>query len=206
MNEAIAGFILMAGFTACNSDTTTSTTTTDSSSTAKSMDTGTGENKMTDNQMPTTPPATSKMPLSKGDSMFVMKAAAGGMMEVQGGNTAQQNAESGRVKNFGAMMVADHSKANSELMAIASSRGLTPPADLPADMKMHMNEMAKMKGKSFDSRYISMMIADHKEDIADFEKEASGGNDAEVKAFAAKTLPVLKMHLDSIQAISKRKM
>jgi putative membrane protein len=170
-----------------------------------SADSNAGNKDAMKDNTSTTTPITAKMPLSKADSMFVMKAAAGGMMEVQGGNTAQQNAMSDRVKNYGAMLVADHSKANSELMALASARGLTPPADLPADMKKHLDMMAKMKGKSFDRQYISMMLTDHKKDVADFEKQANGGNDPELKAFAAKTLPVLKMHLDSVQALSKMK-
>jgi putative membrane protein len=90
-------------------------------------------------------------------------------------------------------------------MAIAAGRGITPPADLPADKKKHLADMAKMKGKSFDSHFISMMNTDHKKDIELFEKQAASGADAELKAFAAKTLPVLKMHLDTSQALSKIK-
>jgi putative membrane protein len=44
------------------------------------------------------------------------------------------------------------------------------------------------------------MVADHKKDIAEFEKEASSGKDPEIKAFAAKTLPTLREHLKLAQA------
>src|SRR5437868_6013679 len=43
---------------------------------------------------------------------FMNKAAMGGMAEVEMGKLAQQNASSPRVKNFGDMMVRDHSSAN----------------------------------------------------------------------------------------------
>jgi putative membrane protein len=212
-NLTIAGLILMAGFTACNGDSggTSSTTTTDNA-TATSSDTSnansgtTNTTTMDNNTNSATTSTAAKLPLSKDDSMFVMKAAVGGMLEVQSGTTAQQNGVNDRVKNFGTMLVNDHTKANSELMAIASGRGITPPADLPADKKKHLDDMAKMKGKSFDSHFISMMNADHKKDIELFEKQANSGADAELKAFAAKTLPVLKMHLDTAQALSKAKM
>ncbi len=213
MNLAIAGLILMASFTACNGDSGTSSTTTTDNTSVTSSDSSNGNNGAmnstpTDNNNTnsTTTATAAKMPFSKADSMFVMKAAMGGMMEVQSGTTAQQNAMSDRVKSFGTMLVNDHSKANSELMAIASGRGVTPPAELPADKKKHLDDMAKMKGKTFDSHFISMMLNDHKKDIAEFEKQANSGTDAELKAFAAKTLPTLKMHLDSVQALAKMKM
>ena len=54
-------------------------------------------------------------------SNFAVKAANGGMMEVELGKIAQDNASSPRVKAFGAMMVKDHSEANSNLKGIANS-------------------------------------------------------------------------------------
>lgn len=204
-NQLIAGFILMAGFTACNSDSTT-TTTTDSTSVSSSDSGNAMNNSMPmENTSTDTSPA-SKMPLSKGDSMFVMKAAVGGMLEVESGKAAQQNGMNDRVKGFGSMLIADHSKANSELMSLVSGRGITLPTALPADKQKHIDDMMKMQGKAFDKHFVSMMSTDHKKDIAEFEKQANSGDDAELKAFAAKTLPTLKMHLDSVQALAKIKM
>lgn len=200
----------LAGAVACNNGSNTGTAA--SSDSGTNATTSTTNNTMTTNSdstghTGTTPSATAtKMALNAADSTFVMKAAVGGMVEVAGGNTAQANAANARVKAYGAMMVADHGKANAELMTLASSKGITLPAALPADKQKHIDEMGKMKGKAFDSHYATMMISDHKKVIADFEKEASSGTDPDVKAWAAKTLPVLKTHLDSIQSISKMKM
>ncbi|WP_069658813.1 DUF4142 domain-containing protein [Arcticibacter eurypsychrophilus] len=132
---------------------------------------------------------------------FAVKAGAEGMMEVELGTIAQQNAKSARVKGFGAMMVKDHSKANKELMALASSKGITIPSTMPVEMQNHINEMKKMKGADFDKHYMSMMTDDHKEDINLFEKASKNAPDADLKAFATKTLPVLSTHLDSAKAI-----
>jgi putative membrane protein len=206
MNLIACSTILVGSLVACNSSSDTSTTTSDSTHTSTTMNTpGTDSMNSTGGANSSSAPV-SKTPLNAGDSTFVMKAAAGGMMEVNAGNTAQANAANDRVKGFGTMMVNDHSKANSELMSLASSKGLTLPSALPADMQKHVDEMAKLKGKSFDSHYMSMMLNDHKKDIADFEKEAASGNDPDLKAWASKTLPTLKAHLDSAQAISKMKM
>ena len=147
-----------------------------------------------------------KPPLGKADSTFVMKAAMGGMMEVEAGKIAQQNAQSDRVKAFGSMMVNDHTNANNELMALAQGRGLTVPTTLPADMQKHLDAMRDMKGKAFDSHYMGMMLNDHKKDVGEFEKESTSGQDDELKSWAGKTLPTLKTHLDSAQALNKARM
>jgi putative membrane protein len=145
-------------------------------------------------------------PIPKEDSAFVLEAAKGGMMEVEAGNLAQQNAASQRVKDFGAMMVRDHSAANNELKSLVSGRGIMLPDSLPADMRKHLDAMKKMTGKAFDTHYVSMMLSDHKKDVSKFEKESKDAKDADIRNFAGKTLPTLKTHLDSIQAISKGKM
>jgi putative membrane protein len=49
------------------------------------------------------------------------------------------------------------------------------------------------------------MIRDHTADIGEFEREVSLGSDATVRAFAAKTLPVLREHLKMAQSIKPGK-
>lgn len=174
-----------------------------------SKDTTTTSTTMTTDTTPKNAPTTQPInttPLGKEDSLFVREAAIGGMMEVEAGTIAQQNAANQRVKDFGSMMVRDHSQANNELKSLVSSRGIMLPDSLPANERKHLNDMKKMTGKSFDSHYVSMMISDHKKDISKFEKASKDAKDADIKNWATKTLPTLRMHLDSIQAISKSKM
>jgi putative membrane protein len=135
------------------------------------------------------------------DHNFVSKAASGGMMEVELGKVAQQNAQNQRVKNFGAMMVRDHSKANQELISIASGKNYNIPASMNTEHQNMMEDMKKMSGAAFDEHYMNMMVSDHNKDIEEFRKQANQGNDAGIKAFASKTLPVLETHLDSAKAI-----
>jgi putative membrane protein len=58
-----------------------------------------------------------------------------------------------------------------------------------------------LSGKSFDEAYVKMMVEDHKEDVADFQKESESATDPDVKNFVSKTLPVLQSHLDKITQI-----
>lgn len=131
---------------------------------------------------------------------FIEEAARGGMMEVELGKIAMQNAESKNVKDFGDMMVKDHSAANAELMEIAKSKNI-----MLAENKAepHIDQMKSRKGVDFDKAYVEMMVEDHEKDVSAFEK-ATGFSDAAVSAFAGKTLPVLKKHLEAIRAIQAK--
>jgi putative membrane protein len=135
------------------------------------------------------------------DSKFSVEAASGGMAEVQLGELAQQKAASQKVKDFGKMMVRDHSKANDELKAIAMKKNITLPPAPGEDHMDHIKKLSEKSGKEFDKDYVDMMVDDHKTDIDKFEKCSKDAKDADLKAFAAKTLPVLKEHLAAIKKI-----
>ena len=135
------------------------------------------------------------------DEDFLKEAANGGLMEVELGKYAEENAANPRVQKFGAMMVRDHSKVNDELKSLAKSKNIELPATLDDTHKNKLDEMMKEKGDDFDKAYVKDMVDDHEKDVDQFQKQAENGKDDEVKAFAAKTLPVLLMHLDSAKAI-----
>ncbi len=135
------------------------------------------------------------------DADFAVEAANGGMMEVKMGELAQMNGSSADVKSFGKMMVDDHSKANDELKSLASQKNIMLPTTLGNDMQEKYDEMAKKTGKEFDKDYVDMMVKDHKDDVDAFKEEANDGKNADIKAFASKTLPTLEMHLQKIQSI-----
>ncbi len=141
-------------------------------------------------------------PVQKDASDFAVAAANGGMMEVELGKVAEEKGISQRVKDFGAMMVKDHSAANDNLKSIATSLNITLPDSVSNDTRQEIDKMKMKKGKAFDKAYVDMMLDDHKKDIAEFRKCADNCSDSTIKSFAATTLPVLEKHLDSIQAIA----
>ena len=67
---------------------------------------------------------------------------------------------------------------------------------------MH-DKLAKLSGAEFDKAYVAAMLDDHQKDVREFSRVASGNGDADVKAFASKTLPTLKEHLQQAQDLSK---
>ena len=133
------------------------------------------------------------------DQAFVRKAAEGGMAEVELGKLAQEKGSSADVKTFGQRMVDDHSKANDELKSIAQSKNITLPTNLNAKDKALRGRLEKLSGPAFDRAYMQAMVKDHRADVNEFRHESKAGADADVKAFAAKTLPTLEDHLKLAQ-------
>ncbi len=137
--------------------------------------------------------ADSKVDMS--DKSFITNAAEAGMAEVNAGSMAVGKSASEDVKTFGKMMVTDHNKANEELKTIAMSKSV----ELPTSPSLMQQAKAKMldgkSGAEFDKSFASTMVSDHKTVIKMFAKESREGDDADLKAFAKKTLPTLKMHL-----------
>ena len=138
-----------------------------------------------------------------GPADFVEEAAQGGMAEVELGKLASTKAKDPEVKKFGQMMVADHTKANSELKTLAQSKKWTLPTDMGSFKDTH-DDLSKLSGEEFDRAYVDQMVEDHDADVEAFEEQAKGSTDPELKAFAAKTLPTLRKHLETIKAIQAR--
>ena len=124
------------------------------------------------------------------------------MSEVELGQLAQQKAASPAVKDFGAMMVKDHTAANDKLKALAASKQVSLPDSPSVMQKATKTKLNMLSGDTFDKSYVKGMIEDHKTDIKEFQKEASQGKDPDATAFAAATLPTLQAHLTKIQSIA----
>jgi putative membrane protein len=195
--------------------------------------------------------------LDSTDRKFVMEAAQGGMEEVSLGHMAVDKATNPDVKQFAQRMIDDHSKANSELMALASQKGVNLPSGNQAmnnqsspindsssstsdataqsstsqtstsqtstsqtgtnttgerhartDEMMSdqagMNKLSGLSGADFDREYVNMMVKDHEKDVKEFEKASTKAKDPDVRAWAAKTLPTLRDHLQQVRDIQSR--
>lgn len=143
--------------------------------------------------------------MAAADRDFLMDAAMGGMLEVELGRLATQQGASDAVKQFGQRMVDDHSKANEELMSLAQSKGITLPTAIDEKHKKDMTKLSSLSGAEFDREYSKMMLSDHRKDVSEFEKQSTHGTDADLKAFASKTLPTLQEHLKMAEALPGNK-
>ena len=159
---------------------------------------------------PETPPPTADKPqagqaavVTGADATFVKKAADGGMAEVSLAKLAQEKASNADVKSFAAKLEKDHSQANDDLKELASKKSITLPTEPSKNHKALHDKLAKLSGAEFDKAYVAAMLEDHQKDVREFSRVASSNGDADVKAFASKTLPTLKEHLQQVQDLSK---
>lgn len=140
--------------------------------------------------------------LTRADSAFLKQAAENGHAEVEGSRLALQKSTNAEVKRFAQQMIDDHTKASRELAALASSKGLPVPADATLVQKGKLKVLEAREGASFDRHYAeSMGVEAHKDTIRLFTRAAKEADDAEAKAFAARTLPTLQHHLQAAEQL-----
>jgi putative membrane protein len=202
-NRILVSALLLVFVFACKKSET-STATTETSTTATSATDTSGTTTTSTSATTTSSTGGTVSNLSAEDKDFVMKAAVGGMAEVQMGQTAESKAQNADVKAFGKRMVDDHGKANDELKSLATNKGLTLPAELDKEHKDAADHLASMSGKDFDKTYMSHMVADHEKDVKEFEKAAKDAKDADIKSWASKTLPTLQDHLRQAKETQKK--
>lgn len=165
-----------------------------------SLDNPAAQPGQTGNTSTQTDSGSNKM-MKSADAKFAMKAAQGGMAEVQLGQLAAQKASNPDVKAFGQMMVDDHTKANDQLKSVAGQENITLPTTLDAKDQALMTKLQGLSGEDFDKTYVKAMVKDHQQDVKEFQKEADKGKDPQIKNFASQTLPVLQQHLSKAQGL-----
>jgi len=133
---------------------------------------------------------------------FITEAIQGNLAEVDMGKLAQQNGASDGVKSFGQMLQKDHADANEKAKAAAKTAGVAAPTAPSAKQKADYDRMSKLKGAQFDTEFATHMVADHKKDIAEYEK-ASQENDT-IGKYAKEALPTLNKHLETAQPLQTK--
>jgi len=141
--------------------------------------------------------------LSRSDANFVKEATQGGLMEVKLGQTAKDHGQSADVKNYGEMLVKDHTKANDKLSQLAGQKGVNLAKEIEPKHTDMIKEMEGKQGADFDRAFIEHAVKDHRKDISKFESASRSLNDSELKAFATETLPTLRHHLNEAERIAK---
>ena len=133
-------------------------------------------------------------PVSAEDKDFAMKAAQGGLAEIELGTLAQKRGSTQQIRDFGKMLVDNHTALDNELNQLAAKHGLELPTEPgTADRQSHAL-LSKLSGSRFDREFVKDFIEGHHDDLAEFRKEAARGSNPALKAFAADTLATLHEH------------
>lgn len=140
----------------------------------------------------------------EGDVDFATHVVSAGMAEIEMGNLAIANGSSPEVKQFGQVMITDHTSTNEELRNTVQAKKMALPM-APTDRQLKKIEsLRKVTGAAFDEDYIQAVIGEHKDVISLFEKEAEKGNDPDLKTWAGAKLPILRHHLQMAEEIQQR--
>lgn len=133
------------------------------------------------------------------DADFVANAVASNLAEIQLAKLAIERSSNPEVKKVAQMLEADHTKTLTELKALASAKSITVPVEPEDEAMRDVKNLREEKAEDFDKKWLDEVEDMHEKSIDKFEKRADKGEDAEIKAFASKTLPHLKMHKEKIE-------
>jgi putative membrane protein len=138
------------------------------------------------------------------DDGFALKAADTGMAEVELGTLAAEQGSNASIKEFGRMMVTDHSKANDELKKLAAQKTVRLPSKPCMACQKKYDSLSSSQGAAFDRLYAELMVADHREAVNTFKTQSSVGQDQELKKWAGEKLPTLEHHLKMSEDMLKK--
>ncbi|MEZ2440524.1 DUF4142 domain-containing protein [Chitinophaga sp. RCC_12] len=145
--------------------------------------------------------------LNSMDRNFMVKAAYGNKAEVDAGSAASTMGRDSLVRAFGAKMVVDHQNAYADLASLANNWNIGLPETPDSVHVAKKQYLLSLSGYSFDTAYMNAQIMDHQATVALFQAELDSGQQVNLKAYASKYLPAIKMHLmmaDSIAGVLKK--
>ena len=137
------------------------------------------------------------------DRMFVTKAMQGSIAEVQLGQLTLQKSNNDQVKQFAQRMIDDHTKLNDQMKPVAQQLGVAVPEQVSKKDRNTMAKLQALSGPAYDQAYIRDMVKDHKQDLSEFQTEASSGQDQTVKDAAAQGSKLIAQHLQMAQQMAK---
>ena len=140
------------------------------------------------------------------DQQFVDLAAQTDMSEANLGQLAQTASENQQVKDYGQMLVTDHTKDFGDLHTAAKQAGLTVPDAIDAaHNKTMIGPFQKLKGAAFDHKFSADAVAGHTHAIEVYKKEAADAQNPAIKSYAEAAIPVLEKHLSGAKDLEHAK-
>lgn len=136
-------------------------------------------------------------------AQFLTDAIMADNAEIKAGQAAQDMGSTQAVKDFGKMLVDDHTKAKEQAAQVAMAMNVPVPDGTPPGAEDELKMATGMKGSGFDKDFLAMMVKDHQAAIDKFQQEADSSDPAQVTDLAKQSLPTLKKHLQTAQSLQK---
>jgi putative membrane protein len=128
-------------------------------------------------------------------------------VDIDAGTLASARATSPQVKQFGALMVTDHTGVNKAAVALATKLKVTPE-DNPTSQSLkkggedNVATLKGLKGAAFDKAYVDHEVAYHQQVLDAVDKVLiPGATNAELKALLVKTRPAFVAHLEHARKV-----
>lgn len=136
---------------------------------------------------------------------FVQQVAMSDLYEVEAGKIAAAKGQSDAAKQFGQHMVEAHAQTTAELKGVVEAEKIdvTLPMALDEKHQRMIEDLNAAHDADFDKTYARQQVSAHEKAVDLFSRYADKGDDAVVKAFAAKTLPVIKQHLEEAKKLAQ---
>ena len=138
------------------------------------------------------------------DADFVYEVVASNYGEIKLAELANQKSRTGDVKQIAQSLLTDHKTSLNELETLAQAKAISVPVEETDDSKRKLENIADETGEEFDQEWCEEMMDLHDKTIDKFEKRLKDTEDAELKTFINKTLPVLKKHHETLKACDER--
>lgn len=134
---------------------------------------------------------------------FVEKASLSSMFEIEASKIALERSKVQAVKDFAQMLVDAHTTSLAELTSLSSSAMVTPPTVLDTGFSAQLDALRNAKVEDFDDIFIDQQTEAHENSASTLKAFSETGSDAGLRAFAAKMLPAVETHLETVRALDK---
>ncbi|WP_375434685.1 DUF4142 domain-containing protein [uncultured Hymenobacter sp.] len=133
------------------------------------------------------------------DAEFMVTAASSSMLDLELSQIAQRKATSPDVKYVAQTVAGEHGPMQTDLKTVADRKNIVLPTNLGQDQADRVGELSALNGPAFDRKYLDLLEDSHKRSIDEFNDMSDEAYDGDIRAFAAKYLPILKRHREAAE-------
>jgi putative membrane protein len=136
---------------------------------------------------------------------FVENAAIGDLYEITAAEIALRRSSSDDVRAMAREMIEDHTTSKHQLQAALESgeaRGVAaPPRTLDGRRQSMIQHLEEAPDDAFDSTYVDQQLLAHEETVTLMRSYRDGGDNPQLRSYAAGTAPVVERHLEHVKQL-----
>ena len=139
--------------------------------------------------------------LNQADANFVTESYRIVQMDNEEGQLAAVQSANPRVRALAAEIVSKANRLYPEMEAAIHKNGITPPRDLPGDLRARLDRTRSLRGAAFDRSYLADQVETHERALRVFQAEQARTQDPAMRALVEEATPVVQEDLAKLQAL-----